>query len=468
MEDSSELYRVYSELKKGNTFDSVLTDLNNNVKQEPIKISFGDMEEDFIEDTLYNLNLNEFSSPLKTNSGWFIFKLSEKVRNSNTGKTLTGHVKRMIEERKAGKIGKEFLKSKLAGIKIIPDKELFLLLSEKVFSKLVNKYKENTTSETRYLTEGDFINILNELGNEITDRVFIKQDDINLTIKNFIYHLMLEEFAVKKIDRSNINNLLSRKLKFFIEGELIANEGYKRGLQNLPEVKEELKLWRENILARLLRNQFIGSINISEDELRDYFNSKYKAESEVTKVNIIEILTGDLNIIQLVLDELKNGKDFKELASDFTEREWTKNKGGEFGLFPVTMHGKIGEAAAQMEVGEIFGPIKLEEGYSLFKLIERKDVSTPPANNFFEVKEQLRMDLKSKKVRDVFNNYTIKLANKYNLKVYKDLLLKTKVTSINMFTFKFIGFGGRMTAVPFTDPLYEWFNIREKESDIIP
>ena len=87
----------------------------------------------------------------------------------------------------------------------------------------------------------------------------------------------------------------------------------------------------------------------------------------------MKFLTDSLEIIESVVRELEKGADFRKLASLHTKRTWTKNNGGEFGFFPVTMYGDIGRIAATMNIGEIYGPIKLPEGYSIFKLIDKRE-----------------------------------------------------------------------------------------------
>ncbi len=76
--DSSTIFSYYSKLKNGVPFDSIekFSDpIEYDSNKVPIKINYGQMENDKVEDTLYSLKIGKFSSPVKTNGGWFIFKL---------------------------------------------------------------------------------------------------------------------------------------------------------------------------------------------------------------------------------------------------------------------------------------------------------------------------------------------------------------------------------------------------------
>ena len=71
-------------------------------------------------------------------------------------------------------------------------------------------------------------------------------------------------------------------------------------------------------------------------------------------------------------------QDFRELAAKYTIREEAKNNNGELGYFNINEYGEIGRKAATMNIGDMYGPIKVPEGYSLFELIDRKEMTELP------------------------------------------------------------------------------------------
>ena len=135
------------------------------------------------------------------------------------------------------------------------------------------------------------------------------------------------------------------------------------------------------------------------------------------EVKIIEVLTEDLDVIRTVLDELNAGKDFRELAIKYTIREEARNNNGELGFFPVNDYGEIGRKAALMKLGDMYGPISVEEGYSLFELIERRESTSFSFDNFEKEKEKIKVELRHKKYSDALINKSVELANKYGVDV---------------------------------------------------
>jgi len=461
--DSSEIFNIYSQLQSGASFDSMFQAAGEQWTTTT-QINFGDLEEEAIEDSIYKLKIGQYSKPIKNESGWFIFFLKEKTTSDKN--KLRNPVKEIIHERKAKEIGTPFLKKLLTGTKIEIDKKLFSSLVN-IFVDVLTQKGNDKVNDKIYLSEIEMRKIMNSFSEDSLNAPFALFPKDPLTLKEFLYSLIAEGFSVWNTDSKSVAQKLNSSAMSFIENEFLYRESVKRGLQKLPEVKKELKIWRENYLAQMLRNKFYDSISINDQEAYNYFSQMNNDTSSITQVNILEILTKNLDVIQLILDELKAGKDFRELAKTYTEREWTKDMGGEFGLFPVTMYGEIGKAAENLKIGDVYGPINTSDGYSIIKLIDKKE-NKPAPKTFDEVKDQVKNILRANKLNKAFNDYSVKLAGKYGLKINLAVLNSIKVTNINMFTYRFIGFGGRIAAIPYTTPSYEWIEMWKEKKSLFP
>jgi peptidyl-prolyl cis-trans isomerase C len=207
-----------------------------------------------------------------------------------------------------------------------------------------------------------------------------------------------------------------------IEEELLAREGYRRGLENSPKVQREISMWRDYYLAQMLKDKIIDTIKVSEQEVKNYYKQQQelKKDDEV-QVDIVEILNDTLSVLKKLKKEIENGADIRKLASLHTKRKWTRAKGGEFGYFQSTMYGVIGEKARAMKVGELYGPVKTPVGYSLFKLIGKKTPKVK-AEPFAKVRNKMWRELHGKKVSRFFIAYTVKLANQFGVSIDNNLL----------------------------------------------
>jgi hypothetical protein len=126
------------------------------------------------------------------------------------------------------------------------------------------------------------------------------------------------------------------------------------------------------------------------------------------------------------------------------------------GFFPVTDYGEIGRIAGGMEIGDFYGPLKIPEGYSLFKLIDKREKESEFITDFDKVKDKIKMELKYQKFSKLIIDKTIELANKYSVEINKELLESLEVTNTTSVFYRYLGFGGRLLAVPMTIPNYNW------------
>ena len=351
--------------------------------------------------------------------------------------------------------------------KIKADGELLKSLAEKISSVFKEKSKNRKSEDEKmFLNIYDLIAIQNEFGKDSLNMPYIYLEDHTITLKDFLRHFRFINFSSTKYDFQTIASLVNSKTKKFIEEELLVKEGYKRVLQNLPEVKESYKMWRDNYLLEIDKANLSDSVKISDEEILNEYN-KSKEYMKPVEVKIIEILTDSLEVVEEVLNELRNNVDMHELARKYSQRKLTKENGGELGFFPVTSYGEIGKIAGKMEIGEVYGPLKVPDGYSIFKLIGKKEESKIQTS-FNEQKEEIKNELTYKKMNDSIINYTVKLANKYGIKIYENALSAVNVTSINSFVFRYLGFGDRITAVPLLPPNTDWVKKWQESIKIVP
>lgn len=470
--DSSKAFQIYNALKSPEIFDSLFLEQDSTYQTNNVKILFGDLKDEEIEDQLYDLDINEISPPIHYEDGWFIFKLIEKAPqsfNEQQQLELKTNVKKIINERRSMNKGNAYLQKLLSGVKVNADNQLGKSLSEKIISRINenSKFLSPNDSSKIYLSETDIYQIMDEFGEDTLAMDFLLFDKNPVSLKEFLYDLIQTGFFVHSNNRNQILRAFSFTVKFMIRQELITREGYRLGLHNLPEVKEDMKIWEDTYLAQALRNRFLDSIEVNDDEVYQFYMNR-KGEQSNLQLKIIEILCSDLRTIETVLTEMQSGKSFEELAAQFTERELTKNTNGEFDWFYPSQYGEIGKNAASMEVGEIFGPIFTPEGYSLFKLVGKKKIETQPDETFEQLKSQLKIDAKADKLNDKFDSYTSSLAKKYGVSIYSSALNNLTTTQLNMFTYRYIGFGGFISAYPYLSPWYNWAKKSENNIQLLP
>ncbi len=354
-ESKDEIWNIYKQLRKGAQFDSLLSLRDEFLLQEkPYQVTFGRMEE-FVEDSLFKLNVGEYTSPLKSPEGWYIFKListeSVAINNAQDAEFIQKNIKNTVDMRVTDRAYDAYWNDFFKELKIDADGDLFWRLAEELTLSIRENKTKNQIPDGEKIILGpeDFYAIEKRLGKDISNSIFIKFPSEPVTVKEFLYDFAFEGFFTTVSDTNEVAARLNSRVKRFIEMELLAREGYKQEMYSDPEVKTSLNIWRDNYLANLFRNRLLRSVKVSDNETLSYYQKKNKQNILPVQVNIVEVLTDSLEIIEKVLNELDAGANLKDLARKYTKREWTREKGGEFGFFNVTEYGDIGRIAADMD-----------------------------------------------------------------------------------------------------------------------
>jgi len=91
------------------------------------------------------------------------------------------------------------------------------------------------------------------------------------------------------------------------------------------------------------------------------------------EVRASHILVSNIEEANHVMNELKKGKDFGELAKKFSNCP-SREDGGDLGFFGKgQMVPEFEKAAFSMNPGEVKGPVKTQFGYHIIKLTGKKD-----------------------------------------------------------------------------------------------
>ena len=469
-----EINNLYSLLDEGASFDSLLSARPENALQkEPYIVQYGQMDKN-VEDSLYNLKAGNFTEPFKAPNGWYIFKListEEKIiENEKQAEAEQKNVLKIARQTIIDSLYNEYYSKFFKDVEAKTNGELLFDLSDKVLKILEKKSEKETDSSGQkiYLGSEDLYKIETDLGPDKLNEQFVVLDQQPLTLDEFIQDLAFEKFSVDTVYADLIRTKLNLFVKRFIEHELFAREGYKRGYQNLPEVQRDLSMWKSYYLSDALRTKVADEIQVSDEEIRNYINEHNNGDKPTIEVKIVELLTNDLDVIKNVLEELDKGGDFKQLAMKYTIRQETKNNDGELGFFPINQYGEIGRIAATLEIGQLYGPLQVPEGYSLFQLVDKKEEKNLTGIDFEKNRARIKNIIKSKKFSDETIQKTVDLANKYGVSVNEELLKSIKVLNTTTIVYRNFGFGGRLLAVPMTMPNYLWIKLWQEQQKLNP
>lgn len=156
-------------------------------------------------------------------------------------------------------------------------------------------------------------------------------------------------------------------LERMISMRLMALDAEGRQLGMTPEAElERERAWQKLMIEGYVRSEILAPISVSDQELREMFvrvNTRWKAS---------HLYAGTLTEANGLLDRLQAGASFEELAAEiFVDEELQKSGGylGEFGF--DEMDRGFEDAVFGMEPGDISGPVRTAQGYSIIRLEDR-------------------------------------------------------------------------------------------------
>lgn len=453
--DSIRIHNLSLLFNKGVSFDSIYSGLSK-YEKDTMTITAGQLD-DNIEHTLFSLYEESISSPVKIKDGWYVFYI-EKA-NTPVSAKLTGweteykRLERAAKEKAEFKYYKQYVSSFFKNKQIDANGFLLKSFADKISSILAQKESALKQGEKLFLEIQDIIKIQEQFGRDSLEQVFVKIPGRSIKFKEYINWYRTENFSSVNSENKRILGLLNGKTKKFIEEELFYDEGIKQGLDKDPSVQNDISMWRDSYLSQLMSVTFRDSVNSTGT---DNYNIQ---DTTSVMVNIIEVLTDNLDKVEKILNEIRSGSDIKEVAALYGIRDEFKYNKGESGYFNSGMYGDIGRIAAGMNVGDVYGPLKVPEGYSVFKLIGKKKSEAAFALNTPENKKELE-------IREKLNNYTASLARRYGIEINEAVLEEIKTTKITSLVFRYLGFGGKITAVPFNSTDIEWTKTFKDKKDL--
>jgi foldase protein PrsA len=158
------------------------------------------------------------------------------------------------------------------------------------------------------------------------------------------------------------------KLKESYGGEEVFDQVLASKNTTVDVLKEDLK----NYLT--MRELIEPQIEITDEELKTYFDENKDSLGEAEQVKASHILVEDEETAKEIKQKLGDGADFAELAKEYSTDEGSKENGGELGFFPRgTMVTEFEDVAFSLPINEISEPVKSDYGYHIIKVEEKKE-----------------------------------------------------------------------------------------------
>jgi len=175
-----------------------------------------------------------------------------------------------------------------------------------------------------------------------------------------------------------------------LRAEIVAQQAEKEGLDKQGDTASQLFLMRLQILEQAKSEAYLKDKKASDGELKAEYDKRVAAMPK-TQYKARHILVATEDEAKQVIEQLKKGAKFEDLAKAKTIDPSGKNNGGDLGWFsPGNMVKPFADAVASMKKGETSStPVKTEFGWHVIRLEDVRDTPVPPLEQVKAQVEQL-------------------------------------------------------------------------------
>ncbi|MCR4428802.1 MAG: peptidylprolyl isomerase [Caldiserica bacterium] len=248
----------------------------------------------------------------------------------------------------------------------------------------------------------------------------IYRADVDRLLYSWLSQLNIQEGDIQ-VGSEEWNNLWNQMRESLIQEKLALKEARRRGLEPSPtEIDEEIKKFEEQqgltedeiktnlskqgktweefqnamseqILRRKIYEEITGTVTVTAQDIDDYFSQFHKNYDQTEQVALkfifltyVQTVNGNrseedtIKLGQELIQRIKNGEDFGELAKQYCEDNTVKNKSGDLGFIEKDDYvGAFGEqfqeTAFSLKVGELSDLVPVKNGYGIFYVYDRKE-----------------------------------------------------------------------------------------------
>jgi len=455
--------------KTKNILEGLRRDLFTEI--DTIYIRFGGPDSAY-ENAAYSIGNSRVSKPFYShNLGWSVLYLLDKIMNSESIKMTLDErsrkVDKTLKERYEQDIGERYSLAVLSSKNAVADSNIFNEFADSLIAlrrEIGPKYYQR---DGGYMVTSEMVDVLIYRLKPYLDTTFITITGGNMTLGELLEMFRYENFISKSLEGFSFKMELNEEVKHLVGNELLAREGRRQLLQNSAPVQRDLELWTGYWAACQLYYDVRDSVKVTNEDIVEHLLKTKEIFGRYYEVNVREILTYSQEVMTRIINELQCGNKLAEMVSQYSIRaEWVKN-GGESGYFVILQHPEIGFRALLADTGTLVGPVKLKDGYSLFTVLGKRRTKEAVVG-FDTLCRNVRERLTIEKRKQATDRYIAKLAREQQVSIdYKKLKL-VRPSSIPMFTQRFMGFGGMMTAIPLLMQQWDWIKEYEQLAKTIP
>jgi hypothetical protein len=458
--------RLSQNKNKTSVFDQFRDSLY--VPVDTLQIKFGSVAKE-IEDAVFAIGKDSLSQPIVTDFGMVMFRLLKwemEPQNARFSHTDRMHkVESIIKLRKEEIIAKKAFADVTSPQRAEADPAIFIRLADSVIAML-------RSDSVSYGSNGSFkfpSSAVDQLSKKFAGEhgtTFITIASGNMSLHDVLTGLSNNNILFPSLVPEHIRIVLNNNIKTVIQNELLSREGLRQNLNQSSKVRHDLSVWMDSRKNWLLSRRIIDAVTVSDEEIEQDFLQHAVLYGAEVRVSLKALLADSVTAAMQLRKRLANGESFEQIGSSYQKRQDPFFNGMPTPLKNIKELGTLGQFAAIAAPKEIVGPKSIDRGNVIFTVVNKVVVDDSVRSFFSEKRSEISRKLLSEKQQSALNKYIGTLAKKYNVVMDEEALKRVKTTTTNMVTWRNIGFGGRVVAVPQMFRQAEWVDEWKNQNQV--
>ena len=197
------------------------------------------------------------------------------------------------------------------------------------------------------------------------------------------------------------------------------------GIHEAEHVAKGIEITRRQALVERIRQiEVLETLDPSKEEMRVYYEAHKDIYVRSERISILEILVDTRVQADSLLAAIERGEALDELARRYSRRSTRiRRAGGRMQLLRPDKYGNMGWEAENAEIGQIVGPVKTAQGFTVFKVLKKIPGFQ---QSFDDVWGRVRAHLIQDQTKERFDELMAKLKDQYGnqIQIYEERLPK--------------------------------------------
>jgi peptidyl-prolyl cis-trans isomerase C len=191
-----------------------------------------------------------------------------------------------------------------------------------------------------------------------------------------------------------------------IRREVISQEARRAGYDKKSDVQAEIDLLRQTIIVQHYLRDWLTKHPVTDAEIQAEYD-RAKAQTGDKEYHARHILVETEDQAKGVIDELKKGAKFEELAQKNSKDEGNKEHGGDLGWNVPGVFDKVfSDAMVKLEKGQLTeAPVHTRFGFHIIRLDDTRPVKFP---QMAEVKARIQQQLQQRRIEQLVQDMRAK------------------------------------------------------------